>query len=110
DGSAGLVEHPTPRVGEDQSVGVVGIARNAQQAEMMSSMADRTQGHQIAGVGAPAVLPVGSGTRRLVVIPTTGLLVPALRTGRAASTASGSPHVHAASYAASVVDPFHGVG
>jgi hypothetical protein len=47
---------------------------------------------------------VGVGQERPVSLSAGGFLLPALRTGRAVSTASGSPHVHA------VCAGPHGVG
>ena len=62
--------------------------------------AARTLGAEHAGLSprlGPALVPlrVGVGQERPVSLSAGGFLLPALRTGRATSTASGSPHAHA---------------
>ena len=44
-------------VGEDQAVGVIGVARDPQLAPVVQAMVAGAQRHQVGGVGGTPVLP-----------------------------------------------------
>ena len=56
--SSAAVQSPAPLVGEDHAVGIIGIAGDAQMAEVVEPVMPTTQGQEIVGVGDPAVLPM----------------------------------------------------
>ena len=57
-GSARAGMAPSPFVGEDQPVGIVGVAGDAAAALMVQAVVAGTETHQVGGVGGPSVLPV----------------------------------------------------
>ena len=58
-GAAAAGEAAAPGVGEDQPVGVIGVAADAQLVAVVEAMVAGTQRHQVGRVGGAAVLPVG---------------------------------------------------